>query len=346
MRLFEPFDLGAQPPLSLPNRIVMAPLTRCMAGPGGVPTAAMTGYYARRAAAGLIIGEATVISPEALGYPNVPGLYDDAQQEGWRAVTTAVHGAGGRMFAQLWHTGRAAHSIFSGQQPVAPSAVALDGTLPRMRRLRYEEPRALEEADLERILDDFARAAERAVSAGFDGVELHGANGYLIDQFLHYQTNQRDDAWGGSPERMAAFPLRVVDRLLQTLGRTPLGLRLSPSAHVHLEGEARDRAVFDHLLRELAGRPLAYVHLGLYDDRPIDEHLGERATEYLRKAYPGVLIGVGSYTAERAEQALERGDFALCAFGRPFIANPDLVERLQQGRALEPYDPIHLQQLI
>ncbi len=344
MHLFEAFQLRSG--LELPNRIVMAPMTRCMAGARGTPTPAMAAYYACRAEAGLIVSEATVISQEALGYPGVPGLYLEEQIEGWAIVTAAVHQAGGRIFAQLWHTGRAAHSYFSDVQPIAPSERALSGTVPRMRRLHYETPRAMESDDFVRVAADFVAAARRARAAGFDGVELHGANGYLIDQFLHHDSNHREDDWGGSPERMARFPLAVVDALLDALGDFPLGVRVAPAPHSYMGADVRDKAVFDHYLAELSARPLAYVHLGLYDDQRVDPVLGERPSQYLRSRYRGTLVGAGSYTPELAENALAQAAFDLCAFGRPFVANPDLVARARAGAALEPYQVELLNRLV
>jgi len=342
-RLFEPLQLT--PRLCLPNRVAMAPMTRCMAGQGGTPTTAMAEYYARRAAAGLIVSEAIVVSKEALGYPNVPGLFAAPQLEGWRRVTEAVHEKGGRIFAQIWHTGRAAHSYFSECQPVAPSAVTLHGTVPRMRRLSYEEPRALLKSDLSRICDDFVLASRNAVTAGFDGIEIHGANGYLLDQFLHYSSNQRCDEYGGDPTSMVRYPLYIVDAVAAELGDLPLGIRVSPTAHTNMLFDARDREVFDVFLAELGHRKLAYVHLGLFDDQTIDAGLGMRPSEYLMRTYPGVRMGAGGYEPDSAERSLELGRLQVVAWGRLFIANPDLVARLRAGEPLRPYDPGQLMRL-
>ena len=247
--LFQPYRLNGT--LTLANRFMMAPLTRCMAGPGLVPTAQMAAYYGRRADIGLIISEATIIRPDGQGYPNTPGIYSPEQIAGWKQVTEAVHAKGGKIFAQLWHVGRLSHPFFHQGEVLAPSAVAHEGTVPRMRELVYQVPRALSESDIAQLVEDYAQAAANAIEAGFDGVEIHGANGYLIDQFLHHSSNLRTDQYGGSPENMSRFALEVVDAINARIGSERVGLRLSPGAYVHLEGDARDRAVFDYLLAEL-----------------------------------------------------------------------------------------------
>ncbi len=343
--LFQPYTLNDT--LTLNNRILMAPLTRCMAGPGLVPTDAMEAYYARRADAGLIISEATIIRPDGQGYPNTPGIYTPEQIEGWSRVARRVHDAGGKMFLQLWHTGRVAHSHFSGKPPVAPSAIAAEGSVPRMRELTYETPHALTAEEISTLVNDYAQAAVNAIAdAGFDGVEIHGANGYLIDQFLHHSTNQRTDDWGGSPENMARFALQVVDAIASRVGADRTGIRLSPGAYFNLTGDPRDRAVFDYLLPELEKRRLAYVHLGIFDDSMTFDYLGGRASDYLREHYQGTLVGVGGYTAESAAQAIAAGRFDLVAIGRPFIANPDYIRRIRKGEPLREYDESMLAELV
>lgn len=342
--LLEPYALNAT--LTLANRILMAPLTRCMAGPGLVATQPMADYYARRAQVGLIISEATIIRPDGQGYPNTPGIYSAEQIAGWRLVTEAVHAKGGKIFAQLWHTGRISHSYFHGQTPVAPSQVAWEGTLPRMRELHYELPRALEEAEIAQLVTDYAQAAANARAAGFDGVEIHGANGYLIDQFLHHETNLRQDGYGGTPEKMTRFALEVVDAVSQRIGGERVGLRLSPGGYAHLKGDARDRAVFDHLLAQLNGRVLAYLHLGIFDDSLTFDYLDGRASDYLRAHYRGHLVGVGNYNPQTASEAIAAQRFDLVAIGRPLIANPDFVARVAQGTSLVPYDESMLNSLV
>lgn len=222
--LFQGYKLNDK--ITLQNRIVMAPLTRCMADDELVPTDAMVQYYAKRADAGLIISEATIIRPDGQGYPNTPGIYNDAQLAGWKKVTQAVHDNGGKIFAQLWHTGRVAHPhFFGGEYVLAPSAVAFDGTVPRLRELVYTVPKEASHEEISQLVADYAQAAENAIEAGFDGVEIHGANGYLIDQFLHFDTNRRNDEYGETPENMARFPLMVVDAVIARIGAELTGLR-------------------------------------------------------------------------------------------------------------------------
>lgn len=342
--LFEPCALNST--LTLNNRIVMAPLTRCMAGPGLVPTQQMADYYGRRAEAGLIISEATIIRADGQGYPNTPGIYSQEQIEGWKAVTEQVHQQGGKIFLQLWHVGRLAHSHFSGQQPVAPSAVAFEGSVPRMRDLSYEVPKALDQAEIAQLVADYAQAAENAITAGFDGVEIHGANGYLIDQFLHHDTNHRTDNYGQTPENMSRFALQVVEAVIERVGADRTGIRLTPGAYTHMQADARDRAVFDYLLGELNLKGLAYLHLGIFDDSLTFDFLGGRASEYLRRQYQGTLIGVGGLTPAAAAEGLVQNRFDLAAIGRPFIANPDYVSRVKQAAPLVEYHQDMLAELV
>ena len=324
--------------ISLKNRILMAPLTRCMADDDLVPTDAMVNYYAKRAKAGLIIGEATLIRPDAQGYPNTPGLFTQAQIAGWRKVTDAVHANGGKMFAQLWHVGRVAHPYFFDGEVLAPSAIGIEGTVPRMRSLNYQTPKAATQQEIKQLQQDYAKAAENALEAGFDGVEIHGANGYLIDQFLHHAANVRDDEYGGSPENMSRFALEVVDAVVARIGADRVGLRLSPGAYFNMDGDERDRAVFDYLVKALNSRELAYLHVGIFDDAMTFDYLGGSASEYLRSLYQGTLVGVGSYTPETGAAAIEQDKFDLLAIGRPFIANPDYVDKVAAQQPLTPYD--------
>ena len=333
--LFTPLQLDAS--LTLPNRIVMAPMTRCMAGAGLVPTPAMGAYYARRAAAGLIVSEGVIVRPDGQGYPNTPGLFSAAQVAGWQAVVAAVHAAGGRIFAQLWHVGRVSHPTYlDGALPIAPSPVPLAGRVPRTE-FTYATPRALALEEIPPVVAAYGHAAANAKQAGFDGVEIHGANGYLIDQFLHHHTNRRTDAYGGTPSRMARFCLEVVDAVAAAMGVGRTGIRLSPAAYHNMEGDPRDVVVFDTLLAALAGRSLAYVHAGIAGHHWSYDDLGGSVAAYLRRRYPGRLVACGELTPEGAAAAVAAGEVELTAFGRPFIANPDLVERLRAGEALKPY---------
>jgi 2,4-dienoyl-CoA reductase-like NADH-dependent reductase (Old Yellow Enzyme family) len=342
--LLRPYRLS--PHLELANRVVMAPMTRSMAGEGLVPTSATAAYYARRADAGLLITEGAIVRADGQGYPKVPGIFTAAQVEGWREVTRRVHAEDGVIFLQLWHVGRVSHpSYMNGELPIAPSAIALEGRLPRSGGLEYGTPRAATSDEIEELVEAFAHAAANAVSAGFDGVEIHGANGYLVDQFLHRHSNRRDDAWGGSPAKMSRFALAVVDAVAARTGPERVGIRLSPGAYHHMEPHADDAAVFRHLLGELEMRRLAYVHVGIFDRAMVHENLGGTAEAFLRHHYAGTLIGSGGFTPASAAHAIKAGEVDLAAFGRPFIANPDLIARIRNGRALVPYDQSMLARL-
>ena len=305
-----------------------------MADDNLVPTQAMADYYAKRAQTGLIISEATIIRPDGQGYPNTPGLFSAEQIAGWKKVTNAVHANGGKIFAQLWHTGRVAHPhFFGGGDVLAPSATLVEGTVPRMRDLTYVTPKAASKDDIAQLVADYATAAANAIEAGFDGVEIHGANGYLIDQFLHHDANKRSDEYGQTPENMARFPLAVVDAIAETIGWHKTALRISPGAYFNMEGDARDGDVFKYFLGELEQRELAYLHLGLFDDSMEFDYLDGNATDFVRRHYSKTLMGVGGYTAETGSQAIEDNRFDLVAIGRPFIANPDYIEKVKQGAA-------------
>ncbi|PSW06921.1 alkene reductase [Photobacterium lipolyticum] len=343
--LLQPYDLNNT--ISLNNRILMAPLTRCMADNELVPTQAMAEYYGRRAEAGLIISEAVIIRPDGQGYPNTPGLFTAAQVDGWRKVTDAVHHNGGKIFAQLWHTGRVAHPhFFGGGDVMAPSAVAVEGSVPRMRELTYQVPKAVTHDDITQLVKDYAQAASNAIDAGFDGVEIHGANGYLIDQFLHHDSNRRSDEYGGNAENMSRFALAVVDAVAERIGNERTALRVSPGAYVNMAGDSRDRDVFDYLLAELERRDLAFLHIGIFDDSMEFDYLGGRASSYVRTNYSKTLVGVGSYTAEAASTAIADDKFDLIAIGRPFIANPDYVARVREGTELVNYSDEMLTSLV
>ncbi|EIJ0934172.1 alkene reductase [Vibrio cholerae] len=342
--LFQPYALNDV--ITLNNRIAMAPLTRCMADYDLVPTDAMVAYYARRADAGLIISEATIIRPDAQGYPNTPGLFTQAQITGWKKVTDAVHANGGKIFAQLWHTGRVAHpAFFAGEYVLAPSALGVEGSVPRRRELQYTVPKAASQAEIKQLVADYAQAAENARLAGFDGVEIHGANGYLIDQFLHFDSNQRSDEYGETPANMARFALEVVDAVIARIGAERTALRVSPGAYFNIKADSRDREVFDYLLPELEKRNLAYLHEGMFDDSVTFDFLGGRVSTYLRQHYSKTLMGVGGFSAETGATAIENNEFDLLAIGRPFIANPDYIARVQQGEELKAYQDSMLTEL-
>lgn len=337
--LFSPFTAGS---LQLANRIVMAPLTRNRA-PGAVPTPLMATYYSQRATAGLLITEATPVSHQGQGYADVPGLYTPEQVAGWRQVTDAVHAAGGKIVTQLWHVGRVSHASLQPHQgaPVAPSAIRahtktvliVDG-VPTF--VETSEPRALALDELTGIVDDYRCAALAAIEAGFDGVEIHAANGYLLDQFLKTGSNQRTDAYGGSVENRARLLLEVVQAVSAAIGGGRTGIRLSPVTPANDVVDADPQPLFEYVVRQLAPMGLAYLHL-IEGATGGARELADRPFDYaaLRAAYrsaggQGAWMVNNGYDLALAQQALVDGA-DLVAFGKPFIANPDLVERLRQG---------------
>lgn len=343
--LFQPLSLGS---LELPNRIVMPPLTRSRAGqPGDVPGPMNARYYAQRAAAGLIITEASPISRQGTGYAFTPGIYTDAQEAGWRLVTDAVHAAGGRIAMQLWHVGRISHRSLQegGQAPVAPSAIrsetgeAFALTPEGPRRVPCDTPRALETAEIAGIVADYAAAATRAMRAGCDMVELHAANGYLLQQFLSTNTNQRTDQYGGSLENRARLTLEVLDAIIAAVGSAArVGVRVSPHFVRHDIRDDETEAIHLYLAREFERRGIAYMHLA-EPDWAGGPALTDAFRAALRQAYTGRIIVCGGYDAAKARARLAAGQADLVAFGRAFIANPDLVERLRRGAALNAPDP-------
>ena len=330
-RLFDPLQLGE---LRLPNRIVMAPLTRSRAGSERVPNALMSEYYRQRASAGLIISEATVVTPMGIGYADTPGIWSDEQVEGWRQVTRAVHAEGGRMFLQLWHVGRVSHPLFlNGHLPVAPSAIAPEGHVSLVRpKTHYVIPRALAREEIPDIIGAFARGAENAERAGFDGVELHGANGYLLDQFLQDSTNRRGDEYGGPIANRARLLLEVADAVIKVWGPGRVGVHLAPRGDAHSMGDSDRAATFGHVVRELSRRRIAFLC--------VREHLeGERIGPQLKREFSGAYIANERLTLESATRLLESGEADAGAFGKLFIANPDLPERLRAGAPLSEPRP-------
>jgi N-ethylmaleimide reductase len=337
--LLQPFRLGD---LLLPNRVVMAPLTRSRAGKERIPNPLMAEYYVQRSSAGLIIAEATTISEQANGWLESPGVYTDAMQAGWQGVTSAVHAAGGRIFLQLWHMGRASHSDFhGGQLPVSASAVKIegDGIHTPLGKKPYENPRPLETREIAGVVADYRRAAARARAAGFDGVEIHAANGYLIDQFLQSKTNRRTDDYGGSVEKRARFLQEVVGAVSAEWPANRVGVRISPNGSFNDMGSADFREQFAFVATMLDRSGLAYLHV--VDGLAFGFHKqGEPMTlAEFRRGFHGPLMGNCGYTLESAEQAVADGVADLIAFGRPYISNPDLVERFRNGWPLaEPAD--------
>ncbi len=328
--LFDPITVGE---LTLPNRIVMAPLTRCRASEGRVPNALMAEYYAQRASAGLILSEATSVMPMGVGYPDTPGIWSDEQVEGWKPITKAVHAAGGRIFMQLWHVGRVSHPDYlGGELPVAPSAIAPQGHVSLLRPQReYAVPRELTFAELPEIVAAYKKGAENAKKAGFDGVEIHGANGYLLDQFLQDSTNKRTDAYGGSIENRARLALEVTDAVLQVWPAGRVGYHIAPRGDAHTMGDSDPLATFSYLCRELAKRKLAFVFAR--------ESLGEkRIGPQLKQAFGGVYIANEGFNGETAQKVLDAGEADAVSFGKDFIANPDLPRRLELKQPLNRWD--------
>ena len=329
-KLFEPVRLGE---LSLPNRIVMAPLTRCRAVNGRTPNALMRDYYVQRASAGLIISEATSVSPMGVGYPDTPGIWSEAQIEGWRAVTQAVHAAGGRMLLQLWHVGRVSHPLYlDGQLPVSASAIAPAGFVSLVRpKIEYVAPRALRLDEIPGIVEAYRQGAENARRAGFDGIEIHGANGYLLDQFLQDGSNRREDEYGGPIENRARLMLEVADACISVWGTGRVGMHLAPRGDSHSMGDSDLQTTFSYVARELGKRKLAFI--------ATREHEAEDSiAPMLKRAFAGPLIANEGYTQDSAEAVLARGDADAVGFGKLFIANPDLVARFASGAPLNEWD--------
>ncbi len=338
--LLSPVQLG---PYQLANRVVMAPLTRTRAADGGVPTEAMAQYYAMRASAGLLIAEATNISPQGRGYIDTPGIFSEAQIKGWKVVTDAVHKAGGRMFLQLWHVGRISHPDLqpNNAAPVAPSAITPKAQIYTQKGMVDAlEPRALELSEIPGIVADYRRATENALKAGFDGVEIHAANGYLIDQFLRDGSNKRTDAYGGSIENRTRFLRDVVEAVVAGAGGESgkVGIRLSPLSSVNDMQDSNPEALFTAVVDALNAFKLAYVHVVEGITRAAREVEGGFDLGRLRQRFNGLYIGNNCYTQELAEQRVASGAVDLVAFGRPFIANPDLVERFRRGAELNKPD--------
>lgn len=319
--LFTPITLGD---LTLNNRIVMAPLTRCRADEGRVPSELMVEYYRQRASAGLILTEATSVTPMGVGYPNTPGIWSAEQIQGWRKVTNAVHAAGGKIVLQLWHVGRISDPIYlDGQLPVAPSALKPAGHVSLVRpKKEYETPRALETAEIAGVIEAYRKGAENAKEAGFDGVELHAANGYLIDQFLQSRTNQRSDAYGGSLENRARLLLEITDALIKVWGPGRVGVHLAPRGDSHDMGDENPAETFGYVARELGKRKIAFIFTR--------EKEGEDSiAPQLKQQFGGALIANEGFTKEQGNAWLAAGKCDAVSFGVPFIANPDLVKRLE-----------------
>jgi N-ethylmaleimide reductase len=332
--LFTPFTLGA---LKLPHRVVMAPMTRNRAGPGQVPTALMAEYYAQRASAALILTEATQASLQGYGYPNTPGIHTDAQVEGWRRVTDAVHARGGRIFLQIWHVGRISHPVMQpgGALPVAPSAIAAEGQLFTTEGMKpFVTPRALELEEIPGIVREFAEGARRAREAGFDGVEVHGANGYLLDQFLRDGSNHRTDAYGGSVEKRARLLLEVTEAVTGVLGADRVGVRLSPNNPFNSMSDSDPARTFGYAAGALAKLRLAYLHVMA----PVTDPKTPQLLPLIRERFQGPLMVNGGHSLQSANAVIQDRLADLVSFGSSFLANPDLPERLLKEAPLNTPD--------
>jgi N-ethylmaleimide reductase len=338
--LFRPLQLGA---LKLPNRLVMAPLTRMRAGAGGVATSLMAEYYGQHASAGLTITEGTAVSPLAHGYPSSPGIYTADQIAAWRLVTDHVHGLDGRIFMQIQHNGRGSLAVYNadGSRPVGPSAIRYEGKVytPAFQPMDPEIPRALDASEIPHLIATFVQAAKNAMAAGFDGVELQGANGHLIDQFLCDGSNTRTDAYGGPIEGRARFLMGIVDSVAAEIGADRLGVRLSPYGRYGGISDTNPVALFTYVVQQLNRRSVAYLHLieARGSEIGVTDELHSEAPNnaaLFRPAFSGPLISAAAYTPESAAVAVEGGQIDAVAFGRLFIANPDLVARVRLGATL------------
>ncbi|MEO0769259.1 MAG: alkene reductase [Cyanobacteria bacterium J06649_4] len=335
--LFSTIQLGRY---NLPNRIVMAPMTRLRAV-DSIPTDLMAEYYAQRASAGLIITECTMVSPMSQGYMNCPGIYSAAQIAGWKKATEAVHAKGGKIFLQLWHSGRIAHPVLlGGELPVAPSALPGTGSLHTpIGKVSLETPRALETGEIQPIIEQFRQGAINAIEAGFDGIELHGAFGYLIDQFLQDGSNQRTDQYGGSIENRARFLLEVVAAVCESIGNDLVGIKLSPSNTFYGMKDSDPQALFNHVIEQLNPFKLAYIHLMEPNEQDLSHGaVITSAISTFHASYEGLIISNGNYEKASGNEILAGQKADLVSFGRPYIANPDLPERFAEDAELNVPD--------
>jgi N-ethylmaleimide reductase len=336
MKLLSPYKLG---PLELSNSMAMSALTRCRAIAGNVPTPLAATYYSQRASAGLIITEATQVTPMGQGYPNTPGIYSDEQVQGWKKITNAVHQAGGKIFLQLWHVGRVSLPDYhGGELPLAPSALPVGGHLhtPQFAQKEIGTPRALETSEIPQVVAQFKKGAENAKAAGFDGVEIHGANGYLLQQFTESGSNHRTDAYGGSLENRLRFPLEVVDAVVSVWGAERVGYRVSPYFDGYAASDTNPVETYTALVKELDKRKLVYLCVKEGPAVPKDK---PALTPLLRKIFHQAYMVNMAFDAQSGEVILENGGADLVCYGRLFLANPDLPERFKQKAPLNPPDP-------
>jgi len=341
LNLLSPIQLG---PYTLPNRLVMAPLTRNRAGAGNVPGPMNATYYQQRASAGLIIAEATQVSPQGVGYPNTPGIHSPEQIAGWQLVTEAVHQSGGHIFLQLWHVGRVSHPSLQpeGALPVAPSAIAPEGMASTYEGEKpFVTPRALETHEIPGIIEQYRQGAANALAAGFDGVEIHSANGYLLDEFLQDGSNKRTDKYGGSIENRARLLLEVVEAVVSVWGGDRVGVRLSPASTFMSMHDSNPEALFGYVAEALNPFNLAYLHIvepRIQGNKTVEDDGTGLGVHFFRPIFKRTLITAGGYTRETGEAVLADGDADLVAYGRLFLANPDLPKRFALNAELNDYD--------
>ena len=337
MDLFSQHKLGS---IKLQNRMVMAPMTRCRAVVGNVPNPLAITYYVQRAQAGLIITEGSQVSPQGVGYIRTPGIYSTEQVDGWRSVTDAVHQAGSKIFLQLWHVGRVSHPDFlNGELPVAPSALPVEGEAHTpLGKKNIENPRAIELDELPGIINQFRRGAENAKAAGFDGVEIHGANGYLLDQFLRDGSNRRNDQYGGSLQNRACLPLEVAKAVIDVWGADRVGYRISPHFQRYSMSDSNPRETFSYFAKELSDLKLGYLHMIEHVGANMQVAPEARFASVIRKIFEGTFMLNGGYDAEKGNEAIQKGEADLISYGSLFLANPDLPERFKRNAPLNTPD--------
>ena len=330
MDLFSQYELGS---IKLSNRMVMAPMTRCRAVLGSVPNPLAITYYVQRAQAGLIITEGSQVSPQGVGYVRTPGIYSPKQVDGWKKVTYAVHQEGGKIFLQLWHVGRVSHPDFlNGELPVAPSALPVESEVHTpYGKKKIETPRVLELDEIPSVINQFRRGAENAKVAGFDGVEIHGANGYLLDQFLRDGSNSRTDQYGGSLQNRARFPLEVTEAVTDIWGADRVGYRISPHFQRHSMSDSNPRETFSYFAKELSNLKLGYLHMIERVGEPMLVAPEARYASVIRKIFKGTFMLNGGYNAEKGNEAIRKGEADLISYGSLFLANPDLPERFKRN---------------
>ena len=341
LKLLSPAVLGE---IELANRMILAPLTRCRAGAGYIPQPINTLYYAQRASAGLIITEATQVARNGIGYPNTPGIYSPEQVEGWKQVTKAVHEKKGKIFLQLWHAGRVAHPTFlePGEIPIAPSPIAADGMADTAEGQQpHVTPRELKREEIPGLIEQFRQGAKNAKEAGFDGVEIHGANGYLLDQFLQDNSNQREDEYGGSIEKRSRFLIEVTQRVVEVWGKARVGVRLSPGSAYNDMHDSNPTATFSHVVSELNRLGIGYIHIiepRIRGNVTIEDDGKGLGAKFFRPIFQGSIVTAGGYKRDTGEAKLQSDDADFVAYGRLFLANPDLPRRFALDVSLNKYD--------